>query len=185
MIVFETKRLLIRKATTSDEDVAMFYRLWNHPQVMTNVGFSNGLGISKQEIFEKFSNQDKTEYNCRLVVIRKENERRIGECMLGTPDENCVSKTDVKLLPEYWNKGYGKEIKRGLVDYLFTNQPDCLAVKADPKKSNIASQKMQEFVGAVRLEKGQQYPIRNIEKYFPPEDHYLYLVFRKDWRKFR
>ncbi|MDP8240463.1 MAG: GNAT family protein [Candidatus Hatepunaea meridiana] len=182
-MVFETDRLHIRKAMTSDEDVEMFFRLWNHPKVMINVGFPNGLGISKERIVEQFQKQSVTEYDSRLIVIRKEGDLKIGECMLGTPDENGVSKTDVKLLPEFWNNGYGKEIKQGLVNYLFTNRTDCQAVKADPKKSNIASQKMQEYVRATRIENGEEYPIKNVEKYFPPEDHYLYLVFRKDWRK--
>lgn len=182
-MVFQTDRLLIRKATTSDEDVEMFFRLWNHPKVMSNVGFPNGLGISSDKIVEQFQKQSVSEYDSRLIAIRKDDKLKIGECMLGTPDENGVSKTDVKLFPKYWNHGYGKEIKRGLVNYLFTNQPDCMAVKADPRRDNIASQKMQEHVGAVRIERGVKYPVGNLDQYFPPEEHYLYMVFRGDWEK--
>ncbi len=151
--------------------------------MMSNVGFPDGLGISREEISERFEKQSPSEYDNCLIVIRKSDSLRIGECWLGVPDSNGVSNTDVKLFPEYWNKGYGKEIKRGLVDYLFTNRSDCLAVKADPKKSNIASQKMQEHVGAKRIEKGAEYPIKYIENYFPPEENLLYMVFRDDWYK--
>ncbi len=179
LLVFKTPRLIIRKATTEREDLDMYFRLWNHPQVMVNVGYPNGLGISKEEIAELIRKQDDTVYRARLIAIRIEDNVKIGECFMGVPDENGVSITDVKLFPEYWGNGYGKEIKRGLVDYLFSNRSDCKAVKADPHKRNIASQKMQEFVGAVRIEKGGKYPIDDMEKYFPGDEHYLYMVFRE------
>jgi hypothetical protein len=47
-IVFETERLQIRLAGV--EDVDHFYRLWTNPQVMTQVGFPNGLQVTLPEI---------------------------------------------------------------------------------------------------------------------------------------
>lgn len=183
--VFQTKRLIIRLARPTEEDVAIYNRLWNHPQVMVNVGFPEGLGLSKDEIKAKLAQIDSAPYDCRLLAIRKEDGIAIGECFLGLPDQNGVSSTDVKLFPEYWNLGYGTEIKQGLVDYLFTYLPECQAVKADPAKFNIGSQKMQEHVGAVRIEIGRQYPIPNAEKYIPDDNHYLYMVFRETWQEIR
>ncbi len=185
-MVFQTKRLLIRLATPTEEDVDVYYRLWNHPRVMTNVGFPQGLGISKAEITTKLAQVDNAPYNCRLLVIRKQDGVVIGESKLGFPDKNGVSSTDVKLFPEYWNQGYGTEIKQGLVDYLFTHLPECMAVKADPAKHNIGSQKMQEHVGGVRIEPGKEYPIQNAQQYFPESDQYfLYMVFRENWQNSR
>lgn len=182
-MVFQTTRLLIRKATTDPDDIEMYFRLWNHPQVMVNVGFPNGLGMSREKIAELIRNQDETEFNARLIAIRKADNTKIGECFLGVPDENGVSNTDVKLFPEHWGNGYGREIKQGLVNYLFSHRADCQAIKADSKKDNFASRKMQEFVGAIRIEKGKQYPVEDIDRYFPGDEHYLYMVFRKDWCK--
>jgi RimJ/RimL family protein N-acetyltransferase len=54
------------------------------------------------------------------------------------PDDDGIASTDIKLLPAYWGQRYGSEIKKGLVDYLFTNT-DCLAVEASPNVNNIAS----------------------------------------------
>ena len=180
-MVFETNQLIIRKATLSDCDVDMYYRLWNHPKVMANVGFPNGLCISKKDIISQFKQSGESTYKCRLMAIRKDDETAIGECKLALPDSNGVSETDVKLFPEYWNQGYGTEIKQGLVDYLFANVPECMAIKADPAKTNIGSQKMQEHVGAIRIERGKDYPVPNTDKYIPNERHYLYMVFRETW----
>lgn len=152
---------------------------------MANVGFPNGLGISKSEIAAKLAERENAPYDCRLLAIRKTDGTAIGECKLGFPDENGVSSTDVKLFPEYWSQGYGTEIKQGLVDYLFTHLPQCRAVKADPAKNNIGSQKMQEHVGAVRIKRGRHYPIPQAEQYIPDDNHYLYMLFRKTWQQRR
>ena len=179
---FETERLIIRKSTTSDEDVNMFHALWNNPVVMTLVSFPDGLHITKDEIRESIAKEDDTEYNKKLVVVVKSSGALIGECKLGLPGEDGISETDVKLLPEYWGNGYGKEIKRWLVDYLFTHT-DCKGVMGSPNKLNIASQKMQEYVGAKKV--GESL-------YEAPEDPkrprtnvhaYIYIVYRDDWEK--
>lgn len=177
-MTLQTPNLIIRPATSSQEDINMYHRLWNHPQVMVNVGFPNGLGMSKEAIRALF--ESRVNYT-RLVVIRKKDGIRIGEAKAGEPDENGVSETDVKLLPEFWGNSYGKEIKRELVDYIFNTYPETTAIKADPKLTNVASIKMQEYVGAERIEIGKSYPINNIEKYLPPDGHHLYLLFRSNW----
>ena len=140
-MVFETDRLTVRKAEPSDSDVEFFYRLWTNPEVMVNVGFPHGLKITREAIRTGFEGQDVTEYNTRLVVELKTTGEPIGECKLGLPDDDGISETDVKLLPDFWGQGYGTEIKRALVDYLFLHT-DCKAVKASPNKKNIASQKI-------------------------------------------
>ena len=42
-ILFETERLIIRRAEPEDRDIDFFLRLWNDPQVMKFVGFPFGL----------------------------------------------------------------------------------------------------------------------------------------------
>lgn len=76
--------------------------------------------------------------------------RAIGECRLGTPDAQGLSETDIKLLPEFWGQGYGKEVKRGLLTYLFT-RTECLVAQATPNVDNLASIRLQEAVGGRRV----------------------------------
>jgi ribosomal-protein-alanine N-acetyltransferase len=181
-MVFQTDRLVIRKAVPSDGDVEFFYRLWTNPKVMTNVGFPFGLKITREAIRSGFEGQETSEFNTRLVVELKATGEPIGECKLGWPDENGVSETDVKLLPEYWGNGYGTEIKRGLVDYLFTHT-NCKAVKASPNKNNIASQRMQEKVGGKKVgEHTYRFP-EEMRAYTVDVKSYIYMVFREDWEK--
>jgi len=98
------------------------------------------------------------------------------------PDQDGIATTDIKLLPEFRGSRYGVEIKRGLLDYLFTHT-ECLSVEASPNVSNVASIKMQEAVGGVRVgESFYQFP-ESMQGYTTPVHHYLYWVSRENWQQ--
>lgn len=182
MTIFETHRLIIRKAVATDEDVDLFFNLWTDPQVMIFVGFPYGLRITRDEIKATIEKEDETEYDNKLVVELKGSDQRIGECKLGRPDTAGISETDIKLLPQYWGRGYGTEIKRGLVDYLFRNT-SCKAVQATPNKRNIASQKMQEAVGGKIVGEGVFHFPDDQKDYTCDVPHYVYHVYREEWER--
>lgn len=176
--VFETNRLVIRTARADDE--AMYFSLWTSPQVMTNVGFPQGLRITRAEIAAKIQEQGESEFGRLLVVTLPGTGPAIGECKMYLPDEEGIAKTDVKLLPQFWGNKYGVEVKRGLVDYLFRHT-DCTAVQADPNVNNIASIKMQAAVGGVRVGEGiYEFP-EKMHDYTHPVHYTVYRVFRADW----
>ena len=180
MNVFETHRLIVRRSAPTDEDVEFLYRLWTDPQVMVNVGFPKGLKTTRDKVRAQLAAQPDTEFGIRLLVSLKEDHTIIGECMLGKPNEEGVSETDVKLLPSFWGRGYGTEIKQALVDYIFTHT-DALAVKATPSRGNRASQRMQEKTGGQRVGEGVfTFPeaMRHCTCEVP---YYEYRAERRDW----
>jgi len=183
-MIFDTKRLRIRAARPSDPDVTMFYQLWTDPAVMKFVGFPNGLRITEDEIRRKIANEPPTPFDRKLVVERKEDNMRIGECKLGSPNADGVSETDVKLFPRFWNKGYGTEVKRGLVDYLFIHTT-CRFIEASPNVNNIPSQKMQEAVGAEPVEEGIYHFPEHMRSYTEDVPYITYRLTRKTWYKTR
>ena len=179
-IIFETNRLIIHTAQV--EDMPMYLALWTNPVIMKNMGFPNGLKITVEEIAAKIREQGETEYGCLLVAVLKTTGQAIGECKLQLPNDEGISETDVKLLPQFWGHKYGVEVKQGLVDYLFTHT-DCGAVQGTPNIANIASIKMQEAVGAVRVaENVYEFPEERRESTCPVH-HYVYRVFRVDWEQ--
>jgi RimJ/RimL family protein N-acetyltransferase len=178
LFVFETKRLVVRLATS--EDAGVFYSLWTNPEVMRNVGFPEGLPTSLAEIEEQLLTQAGSCLERMLVVQRKSDDQAIGECSMKSPDRNGVSETDVKLLPQFWGCKYGVEVKQGLLDYLFTHT-DCVAVQATPNTTNLASIHMQEAVGGVCTGEGV-YEFPESMRSFTQAVHYkIYRVFRTDW----
>jgi ribosomal-protein-alanine N-acetyltransferase len=182
MVIFETERLIVRKATLDDVD--MYYALWTNPQVMRNVGFPQGLRVTRAQIEKMIREQGAGAYNGRLVVILKATGEKLGEAALHPPDEDGIAETDVKLLPQFWGNKYGVEVKQGLVDYQFSHT-DCKVVQASPNVNNVASIKMQEAVGGVCVgEKVHKHP-EHMREYTEDVHAYIYHVRREDWGKER
>jgi ribosomal-protein-alanine N-acetyltransferase len=183
-ILFETDRLRVREADLSDEDVEFFHALWTNPKIMTFVGYPHGLKITRDEIRRNIEKHSGSDFDSRLIIELKESSRILGECKMGPPDEGGVSLTDVKILPEYWGHGYGSEVKRGLVEYLFTHT-DCTKIKATPNKNNIASQRMQEAIGAKRTGEGIYHFPEDMKDYTVDVPYYVYIVEKRDWERKR
>jgi RimJ/RimL family protein N-acetyltransferase len=181
--LFRTERLATR--TASIEDAGIYFALWTDPKVMANVGFPMGLRTSLVEIEEKIGEQKgQTEFGRNLVVELRTSEMPIGECKMYRPGTDGIARTDIKLLPEFWGHRYGVEIKRGLLAYIFEHT-ESLAVEATPNIQNLASIKMQEAVGGVRVgEEVYQFP-ESMSDYTCPVHHYIYLVYREEWEQRR
>lgn len=182
-IIFTTKRLAIRSPETGDAE--LLFNLWTDPEVMINVGFPYGLPISMAEIEDQIAKIERgTPFGRYLIVCLQGSNRPIGECKMTLPDQDGISRTDIKLLPEFWGSHYGVEVKQALVEYLFVHT-ECKRVEGTPNVNNIASIKMQEAVGAVRVgEQTYHFPHSKAE-YTIPVHHYIYYVYRADWEKRR
>jgi len=176
----KTERLLITKPKPDSQTVDLFYDIWTNPNIMTNVGFPQGLRMSKGDIKKQIQKEYPDEFDRTLLVSLKDSNIPIGECKLGSPDDDNIAGTDVKLLPKYHRKSFGTEIKRVLIEYLFTNT-QCEAVKGTPNKNNIASIKMQEAVGGKRIKESSYHFPENMKEYTTDVYYYEYLVFRSDW----
>jgi epoxyqueuosine reductase QueG/RimJ/RimL family protein N-acetyltransferase len=176
--VFETERLTVR--TASPEDADLYFGLWTDPRVMSNVGFPKGLPIARGEVRARLARQSGSEFDRLLVVVLRATGEAIGECMMHLPDANGVARTDVKLLPGHWGRGYGVEVKRALLAHLF-GRTDCVAVEATPNVGNAASVRMQEAVGGVRVgEAVHEFP-ESMRDFTAPVRHYVYRVDRSAW----
>jgi RimJ/RimL family protein N-acetyltransferase len=183
-MIFDTERLIIRKANPTDEDVNLLYNLWTNPNVMRFVGFPYGLRITKEEIKNnaRMADENDSEFDKYLIVELKETGALIGECKLGFPNDEGISQTDVKLDPKFWGNGYGTEVKRGLVDYLFTHT-DCNIIQATPNKKNIASQRMQEDVGGIKVDEAIYRFPKEMRDYTEDVECFVYHVYRETWEK--
>lgn len=174
-MIFSTPRLIIRIAVAAD---APFYaRLWNDPRVTQFVGFPHGIHITHDAICAMIAQQPDGVFGRLLVVTGKATGNPIGECKLYGPDAAGIARTDVKLLPEFWGHKYGVEVKRGLIAYLFAHT-DCIAVEGTPNVANIASIKMQEAVGGVRVGEKTFVPSAAQRNFMLPVHSIIYRVYR-------
>ena len=180
--ILETKRLTIRIAT--EADVELFYTLWTNPQVMTYVGFPQGIPLTLEGMKARKPEPKASEFHRHLVVELKATGQAIGEAWLTSPDEEGMAGPDCKLLPEFWGHKYGREAWQALVDYEFTHT-DCEAVVGSPNVENIASIKMQEAAGMVRTgEDVYEFP-ESKRDYTTPVHCYIYKITREAWEQRR
>ena len=181
-MIIETKRLIIQPAEVTDENIEFILQLWTNPEVMKFVGFPYGLKINKSQIKEQLESEQGKVFDRVILVRRKNDNKLIGNCKLGSIDEEGIAHTDVKVMPKFWGNGYGKEIKKALIEYQFTHT-DCLGVQGDPNKLNIASIKMQEAVGGKKVrEEIYKFP-ESMKEYTVDVECVVYIVYRSDWEK--
>jgi len=179
-LVLETEQLTIRIAT--ETDVELFYALWTDPQVMTYVGFPQGIPLTLEGMKARPLEDNGTVFDRPLVVELKATGQPIGQAKLASPDEEGMAEPDCKLLPEFWGHKYGREAWQALVDYEFTHT-DCKAVVGSPNVENIASIKMQEAAGMVRTgEDVYEFP-ESMQAFTTPVHCYIYKITRKDWER--
>ena len=179
----KTERLFIRPALPCESDVEFLFRLWTNGTVMKFVGFPSGFKTDREKISEQLHGYGPGEFN-RVLLACLEDGTIIGECKLGSRDEDGTCSTDVKLSPEFWGKAYGREIKHALVDYLFANT-DCIGVRAAPHRDNMASIKMQESVGARMIEEAVFRFPDHMRDYTCDVPHFIYVVNRETWERSR
>jgi RimJ/RimL family protein N-acetyltransferase len=177
-IVFETARLVVRKAT--GDDAEFYHTLWTHPEVMKYVGFPQGYPITEAELRERLANAPDSEFDRLLVVEKKATGEAIGECKLARPDEDGIAEPDIKFLPEYWGQGYGGELWRALVAYQF-EQTDCEAIQTTPNVNNEVAVRLYESVGAVRVDEDVFRFPASMQAFTTPVPHYVYRLYRETW----
>lgn len=180
--IITTERLLVRFPTPGDVD--MIYALWTDPRVMADVGFPKGLKTTREKIRQQLEAEQGKTLDAVLVAALNISHQTIGQVKMGAPNHDGISETDVKLFPAFWGHGYGLEIKLGLVDYLFTHT-DATIVQATPNVSNMASIRMQERAGGIRVGEGIfEFP-ESMKEDTQPVPHYIYHIRREDWEKKR
>jgi hypothetical protein len=83
---------------------------------MVNVGFPEGLRITKQEIKDQIGEGEEADslFDSLLIVDLRSNGVSIGQCMMREPNEEGISTTDIKLLPKYWGNGVGVTVGVGV-----------------------------------------------------------------------
>lgn len=174
-MTIRTARLRIRLA--NDSDIVFVAALWNHPAIMAHAGYPEGLGITPEAVRKKLPRHNESLLDSILVVEQENTGIPIGQAMMQSPDETGGSITDIKLLPEYQRRGFGSEIKRAMISFLFENTA-CSHVEATPNLDNISSIRMQESVGAIRVGRGRFQPSGSLKAVARPVHYWIYRVYR-------
>lgn len=162
-VALKTRRLLVRPAT--QKDLRFLLKLWNDPEIMRYAGFAKGWDFARikewyqkyQEGLEKFGATE-TQLIHKLKDGKSIGETRLGRLKSGwscrgyrAPKNKLTLMTDVKLLKDFWNKGYGTEAMKAMVRFVFTRtKTDLLLVP--PHKENTPAIRVYEKAGLRKTE---------------------------------
>ena len=174
----QTLRLGIRRAT--DKDAAFIHALWTMPEVMRLVGFPQGLSISVAEIERGIVTSSDSHFGSRLITTLLETGEQIGQCKIGAPDDDGICEPDIKLHPEYWGNGYGRELWEAMIDFAFINS-SAIIVQGTPNQANAASIRMQLGSGMIQVDKGVFANDHSSHPGAVPVPYYKLQITREQW----
>jgi GNAT superfamily N-acetyltransferase len=121
------------------------------------IGFPKGLAITIGDVRRQIESGPDSEFGSLLIAELLETGLPMGQCKIGAPDEEGICEPDIKLKPEYWGNGYGKELWAALIDYAFTH-PLAKIVQGTPNFANSASVRMQLGSVMVQVDGGVRLP---------------------------
>ncbi|WFR54879.1 GNAT family protein [Anaerocolumna sp. AGMB13025] len=180
-IITESERIAIRDIELSD--TTQFVNWWNDGNLMSVMGFKQGMGITEHELWEEFKNeitdQDPNRSRRRYVVIDRFSKRPIGEVVYGELDlkkKKCgvgIKLCEVSLQ----GQGLGKETLIAFMNYLF-NHFQLERIELDSIQDNIRALSLYKKLGF------KEY--KTIENFWTDPSgishHLIFLgIDKKDW----
>ncbi|NQX85626.1 MAG: GNAT family N-acetyltransferase [Flavobacteriaceae bacterium] len=167
-MIFETERLIVRLLHLDDRDA--FYGMMSNPNIMNPIPRQAMDRETSDACFYKYLNLDSTSKTRVLAVEEKETLSFIGivAYLKNNEEEDEIG---YRLLEQYWGKGYGTEITKGLINFGFYNLELDL-ITADVNTTNERSIKI--------LDKF----FSRYSEFYNKEDNCTdrrYKLARKDW----
>lgn len=175
-----TERLIIRPFTEADLDEFLAYR--NDPEVAKYQGWN--VPYSRDQAAEfieemKTKNPLKPDGWYQAAIVSKDAGKLIGDAAFFIKDdENRKAYIGCTIMQKYWRMGYGLEVTRRLLSYLFGSQ-NIHRVVAETDVDNIASYMTLEKIGFRR----EAHLIENIWFKGHWASEYHYAMLDREWER--
>ena len=142
----ETERLILNLVKL--EDAAFILDLYNSPNFIKFIGDRNLRTVEDAEnyIKEKFLPHVEKHGFGSFVIIRKSDNKKVGNIGIYVRDGLDAPDIGFSFLPEFERKGYGFEASKKLMEIAFS-EFGLKKISAITTKENIASQKLIEKLG--------------------------------------
>lgn len=136
-MIFETKRLLVRKLESSD--FAAFHEMQSNPNVMRYTGSTPRSADENRGELEKCINQYGQHNNNFWVwaIELKSTNEFVGTCAVVFE----INELGYRFLEKHWGHGFGNEISEGLIEHAFAKM-NLAKVYAVVDRENRASAKI-------------------------------------------
>ncbi|BCJ99799.1 GNAT family N-acetyltransferase [Anaerocolumna chitinilytica] len=172
-IVYEADRIAIRELEL--EDTELFAIWWNNGELMKDVGFRTGMGITAASLEEDFATEiaDKDPFRKRrrYVVVDKKKHLPLGELVYGNLDmekRSCGIGLKICEISQQ-GKGLGYETLIAFMKYL-DNKFTLKVYEIDTLADNIRAYSLYKKVGF--------HDVKTVEKFWADQDGIFHdLIF--------
>ncbi|AZQ44345.1 GNAT family N-acetyltransferase [Nonlabens ponticola] len=118
MKIFETDRLEVRRLKQSDE--LYFTELLTSAVILEKIPVKPATAEIVKDRFETFQKMELSDLGstkCFCAIVEKGKDEAIGLALFLI--ENNEQELGYRFRPDYWRKGYGTEVAKGMLDYYF------------------------------------------------------------------
>lgn len=143
MKIFETERLIVKSLEIADK--AFFAELFTNRKILELIPQKPFTEYQIRDRFNKNLNLELSDLNkrkCTCGVFEKGNSKMVGLALF-LINENNEKELGYRFRTDYWRKGYGTELIKGMLEYYF-NKMNTEKVTADVNIANVASVKILE-----------------------------------------
>ena len=139
MNIFETKRLLVRRYTQSDQE--NFFLLNGNEEVMRYIRAAKRREECDEFLLEVIAYSEAEKIYGRWAVENKLMKEFVGSFAIIPREGKEQMQLGYALLPDHWGKGYATELTVVGLQYVFTNTP-IDPIYAYTQGPNLPSQKV-------------------------------------------
>lgn len=149
-MIFETKRLLIRKLQVVD--IEPFYELESNPKVLQYAtGEPKNLEESKEDLKQLIARYTNKKNNFWIYAIERKSDNEFVGTVALVKDEEGNDEIGYRFIERYWGNGFATELCEGLIQYCKSvGMKKLIGCVVD---ENIASAKILERFNFVVIEK--------------------------------
>ncbi|MDP2541935.1 GNAT family N-acetyltransferase [Tenacibaculum discolor] len=149
-MIFETKRLLIRKLQVVD--IEPFYELESNPKVLQYAtGEPKNLEESKKDLKQLIARYTNKKNDFWIYAIERKSDNEFVGTVALVKDEEGNDEIGYRFIERYWGNGFATELCEGLIQYCKSvGMKKLIGCMVD---ENIASAKILERFNFVVIEK--------------------------------
>ncbi|WGH76586.1 GNAT family N-acetyltransferase [Tenacibaculum tangerinum] len=115
-MIFETKRLLIRKLQVTD--IEPFYELERNPNVLQYAtGEPKNLEESKEDLQQLIARYTHKENDFWIYAVERKSDTHFLGTVALVKDDEGTDEIGYRFIERYWGNGYATELCEGLIRY--------------------------------------------------------------------